>query len=51
MMLAMLGGVFVVAKTGTSIQSLVSLLINPDSRVILIIVFALGHGALYHDHG
>lgn len=42
MMLAMLGGVFVVAKTGTSIQSLVSLLINPDSRVILIIVFALG---------
>lgn len=42
MMLAMLGGVFVVAKTGASIQSLVSLLINPDSRVVLIIVYALG---------
>lgn len=42
MMLAMLGGVFVVAKTGVSIQALVSTLVNPESRVALIIIYALG---------
>lgn len=42
MMLAMLGGVFVVAKTGLSIQTLVSSMVNPESRVTLIIIYALG---------
>lgn len=42
MMLAMLGGVFVVAKTGVSIQSLVSAMVNPESRTALIIIYALG---------
>lgn len=42
MMLAMLGGVFVVAKTGVSIQTLVSTMVNPDSRIALIIIYALG---------
>ncbi len=42
MMLAMLGGVFVVAKTGVSIQTLVSAMVNPESRVTLIIIYALG---------
>lgn len=42
MMLAMLGGVFVVAKTGVSIQSLVTAMVNPESRTTLIIIYALG---------
>ena len=42
MMLAMLGGVFVVAKTGISIQTLVSAMVNPDSRITLIVIYALG---------
>lgn len=42
MMLAMLGGVFVVAKTGVSIQTLVTTLVNPESRTTLIIIYALG---------
>ena len=42
MMLAMLGGVFVVAKTGVSIQTLVTALVNPESRTTLIIIYALG---------
>lgn len=42
MMLAMLGGVFVVAKTGVSIQIIVSAIVNPDSRIALIVIYALG---------
>lgn len=42
LMLAMLGGVFVAAKTGDSIQQLVSLLIDPSSRTALIIVYCVG---------
>ncbi len=42
LMLAMLGGVFVAANTGDSIQHLVALLINPNNRVALIIVYCVG---------
>lgn len=42
LMLAMLGGVFVAAKTGASIQQLVTLLIDPSSRTALIIVYCVG---------
>lgn len=42
LMLAMLGGVFVAAKTGQSIQSLVSMLVNPDSKLALIVIYCLG---------
>ncbi|PXX42614.1 DUF979 domain-containing protein [Undibacterium pigrum] len=41
-MLAMLGGVFVAAKTGQSIQDIVKLFINPDSRMTLIIMYCTG---------
>lgn len=42
LMLAMLGGVFVAAKTGESIQHLVTLLIDPSNRTALIIVYCVG---------
>lgn len=42
LMLAMLGGVFVAAKTGVSVQTLVTLMVNPDSRLALIIIYCLG---------
>ncbi|MBI3713565.1 MAG: DUF979 domain-containing protein [Burkholderiales bacterium] len=42
LMLAMLGGVFVAAKTGDSIQHLVALLIDPSSRVTVIVVYCVG---------
>ncbi|MBY0572756.1 MAG: DUF979 domain-containing protein [Undibacterium sp.] len=41
-MLALLGGVFVVAKTGVSIQSLVGLVVDPNNRLALIIVYCTG---------
>ncbi|BBB64927.1 membrane protein [Undibacterium sp. YM2] len=41
-MLAMLGGVFVAAKTGQSIQDIVKLFINPESRLTLIIMYCTG---------
>ncbi|MFZ6766308.1 DUF979 domain-containing protein [Undibacterium sp. Di26W] len=41
-MLAMLGGVFVAAKTGQSIQAIVNLFINPDSRFTLIVMYCGG---------
>ncbi|MCH8619447.1 DUF979 domain-containing protein [Undibacterium sp. TS12] len=41
-MLAMLGGVFVAARTGQSIQSIVQLFVNPDSRFALIIMYCVG---------
>lgn len=46
LMLAMLGGVFVAAKTGDSIQHLVALLIDPSSRITLIIVYCVGMALL-----
>lgn len=41
-MLAMLGGVFVAAQTGKSVQEVVSLFINPDSRFMLVVIYCLG---------
>jgi uncharacterized membrane protein len=41
-MLAVLGGVFVAAKTGQSIQELVTQLINPESRFLLVVVYCVG---------
>lgn len=41
-MLAMLGGVFVAAKTGQAIQDIIKLFINPDSRMTLIIMYCTG---------
>jgi uncharacterized membrane protein len=40
--LAMLGGVFVVAKTGVSIQELISLVVTPDSRFLLVAMYCIG---------
>ncbi|MFZ6654134.1 DUF979 domain-containing protein [Undibacterium sp. TJN19] len=42
LMLAMLGGVFVAARTGQSIQAIVNLLIDPGSRFTLIIMYCCG---------
>lgn len=42
LMLAMLGGVFVAAKTGQSIQTLVTLFVNPDSKLALIVIYCVG---------
>lgn len=41
-MLAMLGGVFFVAKTGQSIQSLVNMMVDPGNRFALIVTYCLG---------
>lgn len=41
-MLAMLGGVFIVANTGTAIQDLVTLFISPDNRFMLVVLYCVG---------
>lgn len=41
-MLAMLGGVFVAAHTGRSIQSIVNLFVDPDNRFALVAIYCLG---------
>lgn len=41
-MLAMLGGVFVVANTGTSIQTLVTSIVDPSNRFALVLIFCVG---------
>ncbi|SFB30148.1 Uncharacterized membrane protein [Collimonas sp. OK607] len=41
-MLAMLGGVFVAAQTGKSVQEVVSLFVNPDSRFMLVVIYCVG---------
>ncbi|MCF6436222.1 DUF979 domain-containing protein [Pseudoalteromonas sp. MMG022] len=41
-MLAMLGGVFIVAQTGTAIQDLVTLFISPDNRFMLVVLYCTG---------
>ncbi|MBQ4850631.1 DUF979 domain-containing protein [Pseudoalteromonas sp. MMG012] len=41
-MLAMLGGVFIVAQTGTAIQDLVTLFISPDNRFMLVVLYCVG---------
>lgn len=42
LMLAMLGGVFVAAKTGNSVQQVVSLFVNPDSRFLVVVIYCVG---------
>ncbi len=42
LMLAMLGGVFSVAQTGQAIQSLVTMLINPEHKFLVIVVYCCG---------
>ena len=44
-MLAMLGGVFVAAKTGTSIQAIVNLFVDPQSRFALVTIYCLSMAA------
>ena len=41
-MLAMLGGVFVAANTGHSVQKIVSLFVNPDNRFMLVVIYCVG---------
>lgn len=41
-MLAMLGGVFVVAQTGRSIQAIVNLFVDPDNRFALVLIYCVG---------
>ncbi len=41
-MLAMLGGVFLVANTGDPVQKVVSLFVNPDNRFMLVIIYCVG---------
>jgi len=41
-LLAMLGGVFVAAHTGQSIQNLMSLVVNPESRIGVVIAYCVG---------
>ena len=42
MMLAMLGGVFVAAKTGQSVQEVVSLFVDPNNRFLLVVIYCVG---------
>jgi uncharacterized membrane protein len=42
MMLAMLGGVFVAAKTGQSVQEVVRLFVDPNNRFLLIVIYCVG---------
>ena len=44
-MLAMLGGVFVAAKTGSSIQAIVHLFIDPDNLFALVLIYCLSMAA------
>src|SRR5699024_9507311 len=41
-MLAMLGGVFVAANTGDSVQKVVSLFIDPNNRFLLVLTYCVG---------
>lgn len=41
-MLAMLGGVFVVANTGDSVQKVVTLFIDPNNQFLLVVTYCLG---------
>jgi len=41
-MLAMLGGVFVAAQTGKSIQSIITVFVDPGSRLTLVIMYCVG---------
>ncbi|AIY43920.1 Membrane protein [Collimonas arenae] len=41
-MLAMLGGVFVVAQTGKSVQEIVSLFVDPHNRFMLVVIYCVG---------
>jgi len=41
-MLAMLGGVFVAAQTGKSVQEVVTLFVNPDNRFMLVVIYCVG---------
>ena len=41
-MLAMLGGVFVVAKTGQAVQAVVSLFVDPGNRFLLVAIYCTG---------
>lgn len=41
-MLAMLGGVFVVAKTGDSVQQIVSTFIDPDNLFLVVTIYCVG---------
>jgi uncharacterized membrane protein len=44
-MLAMLGGVFVVAHTGEAIQALARLVVNPDHRLWIVATYCVGMAA------
>ncbi|EKK4001202.1 DUF979 domain-containing protein [Cronobacter sakazakii] len=41
-MLAMLGGVFVAADTGTAVQRVVSLFVDPENRFMLVVIYCIG---------
>ena len=41
-MLAMLGGVFVAAQTGKSVQDIVSLFADPNNRFLLVVIYCVG---------
>jgi len=41
-MLAMLGGVFVAAQTGKSVQDIVSLFADPHNRFLLVVIYCVG---------
>jgi uncharacterized membrane protein len=38
----MLGGVFVAAQTGKSVQQVVGLFVNPENRFMLIVIYCVG---------
>lgn len=41
-MLAMLGGVFIVANTGESVRKVVELFVNPENRFTLVLIYCVG---------
>lgn len=41
-MLAMLGGVFIVANTGESVRKVVELFVDPENRFMLVVIYCVG---------
>jgi uncharacterized membrane protein len=41
-MLAMLGGIFVAAHTGDAVKMVVSLFVQPDNRLLLVVLYCVG---------
>ncbi len=50
-MLAMLGLLFNEAGVGTALARVTTTYINLDFKLVAVMVYVLGHGAVHGDHG